>query len=350
MTQPVQDPIVKAILRTVHLFDLLDTPLTPLEMWKWLVAPEARIPFVPALKNDFQTKQGRPLVSFGKLLHVLHDDPFLAKQLEERDGYYALRGRAGELVAKRHGGSVRAISHWRVLRKWGRRFRSVPFLRLFAGCNFLAIDKVHGKSDLDVFLVAQKGRLWLVRFFLNAFALALGERITDQHRAEKLCLSFNVADGPALDLRVHAFAPWVPLVRSVLDRGIFERFLTTIAAWTNALLPHAALLPADPLLWQAPVSRWRESVRRVLELILGGRVGDLLEAGVRALQLRHLRRTGRGESRGGLVVSDLVLKLHEQDIREPFYTRLAERYRSEGLLASSDSLSLHANDLVRVPA
>lgn len=330
MAEVIHDPIAKAVLRTVTLFDLLDTPLTPLEIWKWLVAPEAPVPPNTLLRT--KKTDNACLISFGELMRILCDDALLVEKLDQQDGYYALKGRGGELMAKRHQGAVLAIAHWRILRRWGKRFRSVPFLRLFSGCNFLAIDKVHPKSDLDVFLVARQGRLWLVRFFLNAFALALGERITDQHRAEKLCLSFNVAEGAAMDLRMHAFVLWVPLVRPVLDRACFATFLRTNADWVEMFFPHAFQVPADPLPWRAPASSWREGVRSVLEWLLCGRVGDGIERGVRSAQLSHLRRTGRGKSRGGLVVSDTLLKLHEQDIREPFYTQLKERYATAGLL------------------
>ena len=323
----------RSILRTVVVFDTLDTPLTPLEIWRYLVAPTGFAALSDVSKEE---RVAEPCCSFREVVEALREDPLLRDRVEEQDGYIGLRGRVSELVAMRHAGARFAMNHWRILKKWGKRFRLVPFLRLFSACNFLAIDKVHAESDIDLYLVAEKGRLWFVRFVMNILALLRGDRITDDHRAEKLCLSFNATVGEAQHMLPLTLAPrdpyftlWTNFVRPVLDRGSFSEFRFVNQHWVSPSLPHTAMIDSVPGMWGAPASAWRERVRLGLERVLSGRLGDWAERSAKATQLRHLRAQGRDKNNGtNVVITDDLLKFHSKDGRAAYREKI-ERLSGE---------------------
>ena len=61
---------------------------------------------------------------------------------------------------------------WNKVNRWLFLIRMVPFLKLVCVSNNMSFGVVDGQSDIDLFVVAKKGRLYTARFFLNLFLLA----------------------------------------------------------------------------------------------------------------------------------------------------------------------------------
>ncbi|MBU1151844.1 hypothetical protein KJ632_03405 [Patescibacteria group bacterium] len=120
--------------------------------------------------------------------------------------------------------------YWERVRKYLPVLRFVPGIRMVAVCNNLAFGKVSEHSDIDLFIVAKEGRLFVVRTFVTAILHLLGVRRHGDKVAGRFCLSFFVDDS-ALDLRGIALENdvylkiWMMTMKPVVDDGVFEKFL-----------------------------------------------------------------------------------------------------------------------------
>ena len=47
--------------------------------------------------------------------------------------------------------------------------QTVPFIKMVAVCNTLGYDNAAKDSDIDLFIIAKRGRLFIVRFYFYCF-------------------------------------------------------------------------------------------------------------------------------------------------------------------------------------
>jgi hypothetical protein len=192
---------------------------------------------------------------------------------------------------------------------------SLPFVRLVGLTGGAAHDNATD-HDLDVFLVARKGRAWTVALAVIVLSRMLGCRRT-------LCVNYVVdEEGSALPERDVFTAAEVAGVRPWAGRAGYRAFLHA-NAWVEAHLPNfmEAARGDSTRVREAGCPRWLE---RVLDL----GPAQLFEAAARALLGAHFRRKWRGQ-RPGVVLSRTRLKLHAIDHAPVVRARFARLARQD---------------------
>ncbi len=135
---------------------------------------------------------------------------------------------------------------WARIQRLGRWLRWVPTVRFLAVCNTTALGAARDEADIDLFLVARRGSLWLTRAFL-LMCTALFARRPGQWRGERdaWCFSFLIDDA---DLRLEPFAErpddpylrfWARRLLPILDDGC-GRELWEAQAWARVRHPSAS--------------------------------------------------------------------------------------------------------------
>lgn len=163
----------KAILATLIYYDLLDYPLTSVEIFKYLSA------------------QGRG-VSFLEMERLLESSPGLKEKIEQEDGLYFLRGRQS-LVGQREEKMKLVQVKWRKLKKSAKWLALVPFLRLVAVTGSLTSCNVRPESDFDLLVVLEGRRFWTSRILLTGLFQALGKRRQANLTKNRFCLNCYLA-------------------------------------------------------------------------------------------------------------------------------------------------------------
>ncbi|MFA4890833.1 MAG: hypothetical protein WC604_00545 [Candidatus Gracilibacteria bacterium] len=203
---------------------------------------------------------------------------------------------------------------WKRVGRYGWLFRIVPFIRFAAVCNNLAFGVVTDKSDVDIFVVAKKRRLYVAWAFANFLTRFFGVRTYGEKIAGRFCLSFMVDEGAVGFSRVAVkndiyFANWIYHLVPVIDRGIGSR----IEAKNKWILP---IIKKGSFAFDR--SKVKKDffllylVRKFFEILMFGPVGNLFEAIFRSLAFRRLRKR-----KGSILLNDMV-KLHENDRRVAF--------------------------------
>jgi len=307
----------RAILSTLAYFDIFRQPLRTEELWRWLYVADDR--------DHAAVRSADP-----------HDVEVAVRQLEqtgevERSGdFLSLRGRS-TIVADRMSRRIAGRRLWRRARFVASFLRIVPFVRFIGVVNSLAFDLVRPESDIDLFVIVRRGRLWQTRLAVTLLIQILGMRRHGRNVASRVCLSFFMTDrNLALEgLKIGDEDPylvfWTAGVVPMFERGgTWMRFLRE-NGWTGRRLPHADSASPAPIL---PDSWLPGTLRTFGELILGTWVGGGLEVLSKRLQLIKMRFPSvpdeqRGES--GVVINDDILKFHERDRRRQYDQAFAER-------------------------
>ena len=141
----MRSQIEQSILKTLAFFDIFNYPLTTEEIWKWLYRPGAK-------------------VSLADIKAVLADSDFLRDKISLIEGFYALRGREHTHLIRKQHNNLAERKFARAVRLV-RLYKYLPFIKMIAVCNTLAYSNASEDSDIDFFIITNKRRIWLVRFF-----------------------------------------------------------------------------------------------------------------------------------------------------------------------------------------
>lgn len=204
---------------------------------------------------------------------------------------------------------------WRRVKRYRWVFKLVPFIRMVAVCNTLAFGRVNEKSDIDIFIVAKRGRLFLVRILVVFWFQILGVRRYGEKITGRFCLSFFVDDS-ALDLSSVALkqdvylAYWMKSMVIVADDGVSKNFLEA-NSWVEDYFESGAVND----LKRAPFS-WKIVHRGFWQCVFQYKFGDFLERNLKNWQMKRAKGKATAlPDASGIVVSEHMLKFHNNDRR-----------------------------------
>lgn len=199
-------------------------------------------------------------------------------------------------------------------RRWAWLFALCPFVRFAAVCNSVAIGDVEEDSDIDLFIITKARRLFLTRLLLTGLTQIFGIRRHGKKIQGRFCLSFYATED-ALNLDLIALKPqdiylafWfrtlIPLTGSLLT---YAEFMEANAQWLSRYFKGVA--PNN-----APfhsIQYFQNSMEALLDW-------HFLEAWAKGLQWKRMQKKCRAlKDSSGTVLSDQMLKFHDEDQRQP---------------------------------
>lgn len=295
----------ESIYATLVYFDLFDYPLSIQEIGKFLLWNNAS-------RDD--------------LWALLNNDP----GIQRHGNFYFLKGRR-EIVDLRRDREVVAAKYWVKVRKFLPVIQTVPFIKMVAVCNTLAFNNPTAESDIDLFIVVQKGRLFLARMFATVLFALMGVRRSGKKVAGRFCLSFYVTDD-ALNLegirqgQDDIYLPfWLLTLKPIYGHAVFDDLIRQ-NQWVQKYFPR---IPETESTWKG--SRLLRGIGRIQEKIYSRKLGDRLEEMISKWQTkRYQRKLADLGPNSSVVVSDKMLKFHNIDRRQEFASRFQKRYEEVG--------------------
>ncbi len=305
----MHESLRRSVIQTLCYFDIFSYPLTQTELSLFLWSPDGQSPeYAPGVFND-------------KIDGV-----------QAAGGYIYLAGRE-ETVAERERRVWYVEQKMDIARRAIKKMRWVPFVKAVFVCNQLPVT-AKLRSDIDVFIIVQSGRLWLTRLWVTAFMSLLQLRRHGAHIEDHLCLSFYCTDD-ALNLEPVALekpdiylAYWIAWLIPVFDPLKYREKIWEQNSWMHTYLPHLTSRYAHEHRWHVSDSRFSRSVRLFQEKILGRSVGSILEKWSRKVQQAKMKRNPQhrhAHDSTHVVISDAMLKFHENDRRAAYKAEWEKR-------------------------
>jgi hypothetical protein len=329
----------QAIVSTCLYFDIFDYPLTLVELWKWLY-----VNFQFSISN-FQLKGAK----ISDIQEVLENSENLKKVIESKNGFYFLKGKEN-FVDLRFQKYKFAQLRWKKLKRIVTLLQAIPNVMMIAACNMMAINDIKPESDIDVFIIIKKNRIWLTRFLITLLVRAVGQWRHKKRIAGKICLSFYITDD-ALNLQSIAKKPydiyltyWVTLIvplyknqnfnskfkNNKIQKDIYQEFLKA-NFWVNEYLPN--FISFEPVKFERKVSenKFFNLIKIIGERISDSRIGDWSEKLFKKIQKQKMEKNYQSayyKKDLSVIISDQMLKFHELDrrilVRNLFEKKMAE--------------------------
>ncbi len=300
---PKNMTVKQAVLATLAYFDLFGVPLTRSEISEHL----------------FFT-----LPDEEKITIYLRESPII----QLKAGYYSLSG-DDEFYERFFEKQSRALRYWKKVRRYHWLFSICPFIELICVCNSLPIYAVDEESDIDLFVVAKKNRLFLARFALTVLTTLFGVRRHGSKTRERFCLSFYVTED-SLDLKKIALEPydiylayWVKTLEPIA--GNYESYQKILSLSRPWLTEYFKTIEEHRRYFRK-AKAWHEEWKQRSEKWLNK---DEWEEKAKRSQMRRAReKYFLLKDKSGTVLSDTMLKFHNHDerteIREKWVNRLNE--------------------------
>jgi hypothetical protein len=292
----------KSILQTLAYFSLFDYPLTKRELYVFLWKP----------------KEKKDEKCFEETVQSL----IQSKQIEMKQGLYFLYGKGKSVLNRKQKEHV-LLPKLIIAKKAIKKLRYIPFLKGVFLCNQFFVSTKED-SDIDIFVVAKKNRIWIVRFLAIFFMAIFGYRIKKGKEKNKICLSFFASEDSLnfLDITHDCediyLCYWIATLIPIYDpHNIYTRIMKENKIWIKKLLPHIK----EEYIFQTDFSV-RDSffsiyIPKFFEIAWKSEYGDMIQKYMSDMQKKKLIRKGTDKTREDLsvIVNDSILKFHENDRR-----------------------------------
>lgn len=322
-----------SVLATLTYHDLLNLPLTSVQVWRYLLRPRGSVQEGKraSVEENMRTRTRSHAPTLGSVEQSLRR---LVEQetVDTEHGFFVFADRQ-ELIADWPAKHARSQKKWRRLRRIVVWFQLIPFLRGVAGTGSLAFDNTKPTSDLDVLIIAAPNRVWTVRFFLTVLLdlFRLRRRPHGMTR-DRVCLNHYLAADtlsfPYQSLYTALeYARMVPLLGEetcwafrAANRSWMEHYLVQVFPDT---IRHRKSLPSYLVL---------RGLQRLFESILFSSLGNALERFLASFQRTRIARSETTrEPQGRVVATDTRAEFHPQSREAPILAAFNTRMGVLGL-------------------
>ena len=137
---------------------------------------------------------------------------FTFDEIQELESLMKVRGSLNDLEKK----------YLTKTQKHIQKIKYIPWLRMIAIWNSIAMKSSHKDSDIDLFVVTEKNRLWIVRICITLYFSIIWLRKTWKQHSGAFCLSFFVTpenldfSDIAIDNDIYLFY-WILTLKPILD-------------------------------------------------------------------------------------------------------------------------------------
>jgi hypothetical protein len=235
--------IKRNILAALAYFDMFDYPLTYSEVYLFL-------------ENKYQQSE------FNEAMLCLVG----SKMVYQFDKFYSLKNDY-LIIIRRNKGNAKATQLIDKAKGVGRFLIKFPFVRGVGISGSLSKNFADDKSDIDLFIITEKDRLWIARTLMHCF-----KKLTFlANRQHHYCMNYYV-DEQQLQIAEKNIYTAIEINTLIPLEGdvVFEQFYTA-NTWTRSLLPNKSLRlsSAKPLR--------RNIFKRFVEGLFNNAIGDRLD-------------------------------------------------------------------------
>ncbi len=298
------------ILNTIKYFDIFAYPLTSWECYHWLYGKSETV----------------ELKEFVRQL----DEVVVSNELMKLDGFYFLPGKEKNIETRQRRYLLAQLKYNIAVRAV-KIIRALPYIKYIAVCNSLAYNNASEGSDIDLFVIAEAGKLWRARFVAATLMQLLRWRPTEKVSKDKICLSFLIADN-GLDIEAMAIENdiylkyWlIQLVPLYDPSNLQEKLMAANDKWLRKDLPNYLVYKTNDfrIVKDGIFSR---IIKFILELILRPKfIESLLRRFQFAILSNDLKTIANKDTR--VVMNDKILKFHVLDRREQYRDKYLERIK-----------------------
>ncbi len=261
------------IFNTLKFFDLQDTPLTLLELHKFLLSEKEIL--LSHVDTKWEVVGGvRENLQESKLLEVLSAlQNELRNEVEEKYGYYCLKGRS-KIIEQRLDNYFYGFKREKIIKRYLGFVRHIPFIRAVAIGGSQALGQQKENSDIDLLIFTDSRFMWLGRTLVSLYFQILGVRRYKNKTKNRFCLNHYLARPKAVDREKNLYkAMEYVRLRPVFGENVVAEFQQNNMQWLGIFSPNF-----KPKVWPlGPQSFFQRFLEKLLSNSFGLGVENFLK-------------------------------------------------------------------------
>lgn len=301
----------QAILDTVRYFDFFQVPLTATQIWRSLIID----------RDGHGVRWHRqPVPSLALIKDTLSNSTWLARQVTSVWGYYCWRravpdaDNARSYVRRYLHRHALAQQKWKITRRVARWLAALPLVKMIGVTGSLAMFNTNPTSDLDLFVIVAKGRVWLTRLLLILLTEMQGRRRRYWHKQapDKICLNHYISDDQLLmNPAIHNIYTAVSYHQLVLLSGqsTYQCWQQSNETWLKRWLMFPPVRPIKSRLAFSE-NYLHQLVKKLTESVLLELPGDVLEKLAEKVQRYFITKHSIYHQYGRINLSSSELAFH----------------------------------------
>ena len=305
----------KSILKTIAFGDIFNYPLTTTEIYKWLFKPEK-------IKGQYP--------SLFAIRNTLKNSEIIKEKISQKEGFYYMKGRRSIIYLRKQNNNLAESKFSRIV-SLIKIYRFIPFVRMIAVCNSLAISNANENSDIDLFIIAKKDKIWLARFFTVILVKFFDLRPRKDKSKDTFCLSFFI-DEDYLNIKNiilnnnDIYLPhWIQQLVPIYNPDyLYEKFMKA-NEWYKEYLPNGYNNEFVYEVKETYLSRFYNII--ISSFFSIPFISYYLHNILRKIQILIIDRNLKSlvNLNTKVIVNNQMLKFHDNDRREIFYKKWKER-------------------------
>lgn len=312
-TSPQLSALEQSILAALAYHDVLTYPLTVEEIWKWLYVEYAwdLAEVSRATPADVERALGSKA---------------LAEHIDRVGPYVSLKGRSQNVITR----TERKFANerkWRRAKRVSGFLRLVPFVLFVGVVNTLALDNAKPESDIDLFIIVKRRRLWLTRTVVTVLTHLMGVRRHHDRVKDRVCLSFYVSEKamdleelshPAIERDIYLHY-WIAQIVPMFERNDCWRKFIAANTWVAAHVPHGFSGVPTPYHSDDVLVKALRFIPEVIGLSLLGDIGEWLAYDIQYDHILAKKGSRVHDGTTDVVVTEDIMKFHEKDRRVEYH-------------------------------
>jgi predicted nucleotidyltransferase len=285
------------ILAALAYFDLFSYPLTAAEVYL----------FLSEKINQQEVNEGlNALIQEGAVFNF--------------STFYTLQNDFS-LVVRRHNGKKKAAEMIKIAGKISNMLIKFPYVRGIAISGSLSKNYADEYSDIDLFIITAKNRLWVARTLMHI----IKKLAYLANRQDYFCMNYYI-DEASLAINEHNIYTAIEVVTLMPLQGdsAFENFYAA-NQWTQKYLPNKILRISSA----KPVKDhfWKKTI----ELMMNGKTGNWLDTLLMKITARRWHKKTQSHqtnAKGGVMAMDVNRHYSKPDPTD-FQQKILKRYLSK---------------------
>lgn len=313
-----------SILATLAYYDIFDYPLTLIEIHNYLINP-SRIMRVTDGIGEIDISDIAD--ESEKLVH--------SHILNQKNGFYFINSRDNLYEVRLQRQKI-ADQKWEKFLKLTRFLALAPYLRGVFASGSLALGNTDEKSDFDVLIIAQSGRLYTCRLFLWLITSLLRVR-RKKHEIiapDKFCFNHYITNGNLQLVHESLFnaQTYANLKPAMIKPETVVKFYESNLWISNYLYNFRP--PQDFIRKNIKPFKSFLFIAGIFELILNLRLGDGFEKFIRNFQQKKIKNNPVTYEPGGRIVfNDHELEFHPRSFEKAVLARYKKNLARLGVVS-----------------
>ncbi len=272
------DRLEQSIISTLLYYQLLERPLSGVELFKFLAADAL----------------GKP-PNFGDFFVQINKNRLPGSLIEEYNGYYFLKGSdQKKMFAWRQERAKISQLKWKRVKKTAKILQIIPFIEMIGITGSLSLDNAKEGSDLDLLIALKPGRLWTGRLAVTFVLNILGLRRHGSKTKDKICLNCYLAS-PSLEIKpqakhrdLHSAQEYARLIPIWPPAATKPQSFHSANIWIKNFIANHPW-PDDVNLKTVSPNVWLGAARGAAEFFFSGALGDKIEKWLGQWQTRRIK-------------------------------------------------------------